>query len=142
MDELAELRDKLKTALHVAGETDDSLLGRYDAAQTHALGQKIRNRANREILPYKPEFRDAVWQGLHRGADIIDPDGDVESDGTGWFADNHGNGDENFPWYPSLQLPGVCLRLPIGHPTKESCEQFIEQHVLGQPVLDDDQEGR
>ena len=39
----------------------------------HELAEKIRQRADRETLMYREEFKDAVWQGLHRAADIIDP---------------------------------------------------------------------
>lgn len=56
---------------------------------------------------------------------------------TGWFADI--DLDMDIPgfnrWVAVLQVPGCCFPLPVWFRTKEECERFIREEVVGQPML-------
>lgn len=60
---------------------------------------------------------------------------------TGWFADpgdmDEDDYDERFPWRPYLQTSGACVPLRLWFATKEDCERFIRDEVLGKELLPD-----
>lgn len=63
------------------------------------------------------------------------------SSGRGWFADPGDTDEDGYdpthPWRPYLQIDGACIQLSIWFATKDECERFIREEVLGKPLLPD-----
>lgn len=61
------------------------------------------------------------------------------SERSGWFADpsDPEDRDERWPWQAFIQTAGGCYPLPLWFETKEACERFIRDDVLGRGMLDD-----
>lgn len=59
------------------------------------------------------------------------------SDYTGWFADLSDEEDRNpiAPWQPFIQTAGGCFPLRLWFETKDGCEEFIRECVLGRVML-------
>lgn len=57
----------------------------------------------------------------------------------GWFASETDEDDpdhnEEFPWRPFLQLPGLQVWLSISFQTEEACLDFIKKDVLGKGLF-------
>lgn len=49
-----------------------------------------------------------------------------------WFSDDDSDkgAPEGFPWVAVLQLPGICLPLPMWHRTEAECDKFIREQVV------------
>jgi hypothetical protein len=60
---------------------------------------------------------------------------------AGWFADpgdkDDDGYDERYPWRPYLQISAGCVPLRLWFASKEDCEQFIRDEVLGKGLLPD-----
>jgi len=59
---------------------------------------------------------------------------------TGWLAEWDDDEDTNsrYPWRPRLQVDeSWCPTLMVWFATKEECERFIREHIIGQTMLDD-----
>lgn len=57
----------------------------------------------------------------------------------GWFADpgdtDEDDYDERNPWRPYLQIGAGCVPLRLWFASKEECERFIRDEVLGKPMI-------
>lgn len=85
--------------------------------------------------------------GLDReDLDLLDEDGEAVDDlirsatvvaswpaeGTGWWAEDVTGADGVPQWSPTLQMGGqLCITLPAFSPSKEQCELFIREHLVG-----------
>ena len=57
---------------------------------------------------------------------------DLVSSDNYWFAERDSDGyDPRWQWQPTLQGSGFCLSLPVHFATKQECEQFIRDEVIG-----------
>lgn len=54
----------------------------------------------------------------------------------GWFADADISPDHRRAWQPNIQVDGAILPLPVWLDTKEECEQFIRDYLVGQGWID------
>jgi hypothetical protein len=56
----------------------------------------------------------------------------------GWFSDIDPDTaiDDTFRWQACLQLEGWCPTIDVWFDTKEDCDTFIRDEVVGKPALD------
>lgn len=54
----------------------------------------------------------------------------------GWFADIDDPPPDGFPWTPCLQVSGAVHAFDVHFKTREECEQFIREEILGAGMLD------
>ena len=54
----------------------------------------------------------------------------------GWFADIDEESPEGYPWQPCLQLDMHCVDIEVWFESREACEQFIRDEILGKPMLE------
>lgn len=56
----------------------------------------------------------------------------------GWFADIDDDPDRGsrFQWQPNIQVGGAILPLPVWFETREGCERFIREEIVGQGWID------
>ena len=60
--------------------------------------------------------------------------------GTGWWAEDVTGADGVEQWSPTLQIGGqLCIQLPVWHQSKEQCELFIREYLVGAPELPSEQ---
>lgn len=56
---------------------------------------------------------------------------------TGWFADTSDQAPKAWPWQPCLQAAeGICLSIDNWFSTKDECETFIREIILGNGMYD------
>lgn len=55
----------------------------------------------------------------------------------GWFADGSDDAPKGYPFQPCLQLDGMCMSSTVWFQTREECEQWIRENVIGQRMYDD-----
>lgn len=59
---------------------------------------------------------------------------------TGWFADVNPKADNSltdYVWQPCIQTDIGCFDIEVWFNSKEACEYFIRDHLLGKGLLDD-----
>lgn len=49
-----------------------------------------------------------------------------------WYSDEEGGSGRPFNWKPHLNMEvGCILTLDIGHATKEACDEYIQEWIIG-----------
>jgi hypothetical protein len=57
------------------------------------------------------------------------------SERYGWFADTSEDSPKDYPWQPCLQLDMYCADIDIWFESREACEQWIKNELLGKEML-------
>ncbi len=61
------------------------------------------------------------------------------AEGTGWWAEDVTGADGVPQWSPTLQIGGqLCIQLPVWQQSREQCELFIREYLVGAPELPPD----
>lgn len=63
----------------------------------------------------------------------------MSRDRQGWFSDvDNEDGVGEYRWQPCLQLDGWCPSMPAWFRSKEECDAFIRDEIIGKEMLPND----